>query len=199
MRLAAPLLLALVAAGCATLAPPSMATTRPQLSTLEAAVAESALRAEIDSYQGKWPVVLLDDTSPWMPQGDDEPAAPAGVPHDDWLAQNPPVPVALRAANAESYSLGAIGAAVGAQLYPRSQLESMERSKQGLRALAKRFSGREPAVLEISRPSINDRGEAHILVHVYNSWNGCGSINMYVARQTGSEWASELQRVLVIW
>lgn len=75
----------------------------------------------------------------------------------------------------------------------------MNRSKRGLKSLAKSFGGREPVILEVSRPVVDGQGTAHALVHVYNTWNGCGGINMYSARREGGEWVGELKRVLVIW
>lgn len=198
MRAEITLLLALAGAGCATLAPrPTVA--RPLLSPTEQAVAEAALRAEVESYGGAWPIVLLDETSSWMPPPDGEPEVPVDVAEPEWLLQNPPIPTALRAANTEPFALAEVGARVKALLYPRSRFERMHQSRRGLRPLTKPFGGREPAVLEVSRPTINDQGEAHVLVHVYNTWNGCGSINMYVAHKKGAEWVSELKRILVIW
>lgn len=171
---------------------------REPLSPAELKIAEAALRAEIQGYRGEWPVVVLDETTPWMPPDGDEPEPPAEVPLEEWRVQNPPVPAALRAANAKPYSVG-IDKVAGGVSYSRARFEGMERSPSGLRSLARLFGGREPAVLEVSRPSLNAEGEAHILVHAYNTWNGCGSISMYRATLTDGGWVSELQRVLVIW
>lgn len=93
----------------------------------------------------------------------------------------------------------ATGRVAGEASYSRARFERMERSRSGLRPLSRLFDGREPAVLEVSRPSVNAHGEAHVLVHAYNTWNGCGSISMYRATVMNGAWVGELQRVLVIW
>jgi hypothetical protein len=95
---------ALLSIGCATLATRPTVSNGEPLSPTELAIAEAALRAEIQDYRGESPVVVLDETSPWMPPDEGEPERPPEVPLEDWLAQNPPIPAALRAANAKAIS-----------------------------------------------------------------------------------------------
>ena len=198
MRRLAVVAFVVMSAGCTSLAVRQSAVPREPLSATELAIAEAALRAEIEGYRGQWPVVVLDETESWMPPPGEEPEPPAEVPEEEWLSQNPPVPAPLRAANAKSYVVGT-GRVAGEASYSRARFERMERSRSGLRPLSRMFSGREPAVLEVSRPSVNPEGDAHILVHAYNTWNGCGGISMYRATKINGEWVAELQRVLVIW
>jgi hypothetical protein len=169
------------------------------LSSEEQAVVAAIVTADIDPYRGERPILLLDETSTWMPLAEDEPSVPDDFPRGDWLAQNPPVPDALRVANARMFAVGPGGVAAGVTAFPRSRFEQMHRSRRGLRGLSKSFGRREPAVLEVSRPVINDQGEALVLVHMFNTASGCGSISMYSAHRQGGQWLGELKRVLVIW
>lgn len=71
-----------MSAGCASLTRHQAAVAGEPLSPPELAIAEAALRAEIANYRGEWPVVVLDETTPWMPQAEEEPEPPADVPLD---------------------------------------------------------------------------------------------------------------------
>jgi hypothetical protein len=144
----------LVCAGCAPLVRPAVAPSQALLSSEEQAVVAAIVTADIDLYRGEQPILLLDETSTWMPIAVDEPSVPDDFPRGDWLAQNPPVRDALRVANARTFSVGPSGVAARVTAFPRSRFEQMHRSRRGLRGLSKSFGGREPAVLEVSRPVI---------------------------------------------
>jgi hypothetical protein len=169
------------------------------LSSEEQAVVAAIVKTDIDPYRGEQPILLLDETSSWMPPAENEPARPEDFPRDEWLAQNPPVPDALRTANTGTFVVGPGGLAAGVVAYPRSRFERMHRSRRALRRLAKSFGDRAPAVFEVSRPVIDDQGEAYVLVHMFNTANGCGSITMYSAHRQDGQWVGEVKRVLVIW
>ena len=167
MRHAAVVLCAYRSAACAPLPRPVVASPRPPLSGTEQAVVAAVLKAEVESNLGERPVMLLDETSSWMPPAENGSQCQTTSPATSgWLRIS-----RSRCAPQSKRHLVSVGSAAlvdGVAVFPRGRFERMNRSRRGLRTLAKPFGGREPVVLEASRPVVDEQGTAHALVHVYS-------------------------------
>jgi hypothetical protein len=84
-------------------------------------------------------------------------------------------------------------------LFSQQRYEREYASEGSGRALARLLNGREPAVFTVSRPVIDDKGRAHLLVRVFYTWNEHGVISYYIATRAGDKWSVELERPLVLW
>jgi len=123
------------------------------------------VRAYVEEYGSERPAILLDRTSTSTPRAEDEPPVPDCFPREDWLAQNPPVPDILRAANRSTFQVSTSAGIAGVTLFSQQRYEREYGSEGRPRTLAKLFNGREPAVITVSRPVIDAKGQAHVLVH----------------------------------
>jgi hypothetical protein len=194
-------LIALIVLGtaCASRARTTETIAIPLLPSDELAIVADVVRAEAEEYRSERPAILLDRTSTSMPRPEDELPVPDDFPREEWLAQNPPVPDILRAANRSPFQISKSARFGSVTLFSQQRYEREYGSEGRARALARLFNGREPAVITVSRPALDDQGRAHLLVHVFYAWNEHGVISYCIATRDGDTWSVERMRPLVLW